>query len=148
MCFSLYAGTVKQLPRKAWDKDVRGLSVVPLDQRDAYIISYFNLPEVQRIGSTAGCGCDFPHITLAKGASVGYLEVVVDDPRWETTERVNREALAALLSSSGEKMIELYGIWQDGAPEKPINVREDISLMRILDPDFRFKERGFYTVNL
>ena len=87
MCFSLYAGTVKPLPRKAWDKDIRGLSVDPVDQRDAQIISYFNLPEVQRIGSTAGCGCDFPHVTLTKGAWVGYLEVVVDDPGWETTER-------------------------------------------------------------
>jgi hypothetical protein len=54
----------------------------------------------------------------------------------------------ALLNASEEKMIELYGIWQDGESEKPINVREEISLKRILDPDFRFRERGFYTVNL
>jgi alpha-D-ribose 1-methylphosphonate 5-triphosphate synthase subunit PhnL len=148
MCFSLYAGTVKPLRRKAWDKDVRGLSVGPLDQRDAHITSHFKLPEVQRIGSTSGCGCDFPHVTLTRGAWVGYPEVVFDDPGWEKTERVNREALVALLHSSGEKTIELYGIWEDGESEKPVNVREEISLKRILDPDFRFKERGFYTVNL
>jgi alpha-D-ribose 1-methylphosphonate 5-triphosphate synthase subunit PhnL len=148
MCFSLYAGTVKPLTRKAWDKDIRGLSVSALDQRDAHIISYFNLPEVQRIGSTAGCGCDFPYVTLTKGAWVGYPEVIVDDPGWEKTELVNREALVAMLIGSGEKMIELYGIWQDGESEKPVNVREEISLKRILDSDFRFKERGFYTVNL
>jgi alpha-D-ribose 1-methylphosphonate 5-triphosphate synthase subunit PhnL len=148
MCFSLYAGTMQPLPRKAWDKDTRGLSVNSLDQREAHIISHFNLPEVQRIGSTAGCGCDFPHVTLTKGAWVGYPEVIVDDPVWETTERVNREALIALLIGSGEKKIELYGIWQDGESENPVNVRDEISLERILDPDFRFKERGFYTVNL
>jgi hypothetical protein len=148
MCFSLYAGTVKPLPRKAWDKGIRGLSVDPLDQRDARIISHFSLSEVQRIGSTAGCGCDFPHVTLTKGAWVGYLEVVVDDPGWETAERVNREALVTLLNSSGERTIELYGVWEDGESDKPVNVREEILLKRILDPDFRFKERGFYTVNL
>ena len=52
------------------------------------------------------------------------------------------------MHSSGEKTIELYEIWEDGESEKPINVREEISLKRILDPDFRFEERGFYTVNL
>jgi alpha-D-ribose 1-methylphosphonate 5-triphosphate synthase subunit PhnL len=148
MCFSLYAGTVKPLPRRAWDKDVRGLSVGPLGQRDAHIISHFSLPEIQCIGSTAGCGCDFPHVTLTRGAWVGYPEVVVDDPGWETTERVNREALVALLNSSGERIIELFGIWNDGESGKAVNVRQEISLKRILDPDFRFKERGFYIVTL
>jgi hypothetical protein len=147
MCFSLYAGTTKPLPQKAWDKDARGLSVGLLDERDAHVISHFSLPEIQRIGSTSGCGCDFPHVTLTKGAWVGYPDVAVDDPEWEATERVNREGLVALLRESGEKTIELYGIW-DGQIEKPVNVREEIRLNRILDPDFRFKERGFYTVNL
>jgi hypothetical protein len=51
------------------------------------------------------------------------------------------------LRESGEKAVDLYGIW-DGEFEKPVNVREEISLTRILEPDFRFKERGFYTVSL
>jgi hypothetical protein len=148
MCFSLYAGTAKPLPRKAWDKESRGLSVVPLGERDAHVSPHFSLPEVQRIGSTAGCGCDFPHVTLTKGEWVGYLDVVVDYPAWEATERLNRESLVALLTSTGEKTIELYGIWEDGESGKSVNVEEDISLQRILDPDFRFKERGFYTVSL
>ena len=83
-----------------------------------------------------------------QGAWVGYPEVVVDDPGWETTERVNREALVALLNSSGERIIELFGIWNDGESGKAVNVRQEISLKRILDPDFRFKERGFYIVTL
>jgi alpha-D-ribose 1-methylphosphonate 5-triphosphate synthase subunit PhnL len=148
MCFSLYAGTTKPLPRKAWDKESRGLSVDPLGERDAHVISHFSLPEVQRVGSSAGCGCDFPHVTLTQGEWVGYPEVVVDNPAWEATERLNRESLVALLNSAGEKTIELYGIWEDGESGKSVNVREGISLKRILDPDFRFKERGFYTVNL
>jgi hypothetical protein len=78
---------------------------------------------------------------------VGYEDVVVDDPDWEASERVNREALVTLLRSSGEKTVELYGIW-DGEFVKPVNVREEIPLTRIVEPDFRFKERGFYTVSL
>ena len=147
MCFTLYAGTTNPLPRKAWDKDARGLSVNSLVERAAPIIRHFNRREVQYIGSTSGCGCDFPHVTLTKGAWVGYPDVVVDDPAWRASEHLNREELVALLRRSKEQTVELYGIW-DGEFEKPVNVREEIPLTRILEPDFRFKERGFYTVNL
>jgi alpha-D-ribose 1-methylphosphonate 5-triphosphate synthase subunit PhnL len=128
MCFSLYAGTTKPLPRKAWDKESRSLSVDSLGERDAHVISHFSLPEVQRIGSTAGCGCNFPHVTLTKGEWVGYAEVVVDNPAWEATERLNRESLVALLNGAGEKKIELYGVWEDGESGKSVNMREEISL--------------------
>ena len=147
MCFSLYAGTTKPLRRIAYDNQVRNLSVAQLTERDACIISHFSFPEVQHIGSTSGCGCDFPHVTLTRGDWVGYPDVVVDDPSWEASERVNREALVALLRESGESAIELYGIW-DGEFEKPVTVREKIFISRIKEPDFRFKERGFYTVHL
>jgi alpha-D-ribose 1-methylphosphonate 5-triphosphate synthase subunit PhnL len=147
MCFTLYAGTTNPLPRKAWDKDARGLSVNSLVERDARIMKHFKRREVQHIGSTSGCGCDFPHVTLTRGEWVGYPDVVIDDPDWEASERMNREELVALLRQSGEQVVELYGIW-DGEFEKPVNVREEIPLTRILEPDFRFKERGFYTVSL
>jgi hypothetical protein len=147
MCFTLYAGTTNPLPRKAWDKDARGLSVNSPVERDARIIKHFNRREVQYIGSTSGCGCDFPHVTLTKGEWVGYPDVVVDAPDWEASERMNREELVALLRGSGEQVVELYGIWA-GEFEEPVNVREEIPLTRILEPDFRFKERGFYTVSL
>jgi alpha-D-ribose 1-methylphosphonate 5-triphosphate synthase subunit PhnL len=147
MCFTLYAGTTNPLPRKAWDKDARGLSVNSVGERDAGIVKHFSRREVQYIGSTSGCGCDFPHVTLTRGEWVGYPDVVVDDPEWEASERENREALVALLRESGEKTVDLYGIW-DGDFAKPANVREEIPLTRILEPNFRFKERGFYTVSL
>jgi alpha-D-ribose 1-methylphosphonate 5-triphosphate synthase subunit PhnL len=147
MCFTLYAGTTNALPPKAWDKDLRGLSVKSVGERDADIVKRFSRREVQYIGSTSGCGCDFPHVTLTRGEWVGYLDVVVDDPEWEARERVNREALVALLQECGEKTVELYGIWH-GEFEKPVTIREEVPLTRILEPDFRFKERGFYTVSL
>jgi hypothetical protein len=74
MCFTLYAGTTNPLPRKAWDKDARGLSVNSVAERDANVVKRFNRREVQYIGSTYGCGCDFPHVTLTRGEWVGYLE--------------------------------------------------------------------------
>jgi hypothetical protein len=123
------------------------LSVNSLVERDARIMKHFKRREVQHIGSTSGCGCDFPHVTLTRGEWVGYPDVVIDDPDWEASERMNREELVALLRQSGEQVVELYGIW-DGEFEKPVNVREEIPLTRILEPDFRFKERGFYTVSL
>jgi len=63
------------------------------------------------------------------------------------SEKPNREALAALLGSSGESMIELYGLWDGDFSETP-KAREEIPLSRILDPDFLFKEQGFYTVEI
>jgi len=84
---------------------------------------------------------------LTRGEWVGYPDVVVDDPEWEVSERQNREALVALLRESGEKTVDLYGIWY-GDFTTPANVREEIPFTRILEPDFRFKERGFYTVSL
>jgi hypothetical protein len=143
----LYAGTTDPLPRKEWDKDVRGLSVNALTESDASIVNQFTHREVQCIGSTSGCGCDFPHVTLTRGEWIGYPEVIVDDPEWEATELVNREALVALLRDSAEKNVELYGVWY-GDFAKQVNVREEIPLARILEPDFRFKERGLYTVSL
>jgi hypothetical protein len=146
----LYAGTAKPLPRRGWDKNAPDLCVESLAEGDAPILTHFSRPEVQYLGSTSGCGCDFPHVTLTRGEWVGYEKVEVDDPEWEARERLNREALVNLLRSSGEKIVELYGIWRsnDGDPAKPANVREEIPLARILEPDFRFKERGFYRVNL
>jgi hypothetical protein len=74
----------------------------------------------------------------------------VNDLEWEVSERFNRDALVNLLRASGEKIIELYGIWlsDDESFALPVNVREEIPLSRILEPDFRFKEWGFYQVSL
>jgi hypothetical protein len=92
MCFTLYAGTAEPLPRKAWDKVDRGLSLAPLAGGDSTVASHFSLEVVQRI---------------------------VDDPGLKATERMNREALVLLLRDSGERTIELYGIWDDEF-EKPV----------------------------
>lgn len=139
----LYAGTSKALPRREWNGDSPNVCVKSLGETDASIAGHFTLPEVQSVGSTSGCGCDFPHTTL-------YSEVVEIDPELEATERFNREQLVRLLRESGEEMVELYGIWLSDWKKDPLSpevLREDIPLTKILEPTFRFKERGFYRVN-
>src|ERR1700751_2909318 len=117
MCFVLYVGTSNPLPRRKFDKDSLDLSVESLSERDAAIKQYFTKPEVQYIGSTSGCGCDFPHATLQNGTwpEIGYS----DGPEEELPERVasdrhNRRALVDLLRAANEKVVELYGVWDRG----------------------------------
>ncbi len=43
--------------------------------------------------------------------------------------------------------MELYGIWEGHFGETP-KIYETISLETILNPDFRFKEQGFYKVRM
>jgi hypothetical protein len=103
------------------------------------------MPRVQRIGSTAGCGCDFPHLLLQKGEWL--LCDFRDDACRDQTHRSNQEALATLLRATGEGTVELYGVWVGNEGKTP-EAREAISLQTILDPEFYFKEQGFYTVTL
>ncbi len=141
MCFVLYAGTAAQIPRREWRKDAPDLSVLSLTEHDTPMQVHFSHPEVQYIGSTSGCGCDFPHVTLHKGEwSIFDFEKNVEQL---ASDRYNREALVCLLRETGENVVELYGVWDGDFKETP-KIHEDISLQTILDPNFFFKERGFY----
>ena len=152
MCFVLYAGTTSPIPRKKWDKgerhisltaiDAPALSVEPLTDRDASVKVHFSNPEVQYIGSTSGCGCDFPHAMFQDFGwpEIGYVEYLDQDD-----DALLRGALVSLLRASGEKVVELYGIW-DGEFDRPPEAQENIALEEILAPHFHFKERGFYKV--
>ena len=138
----LYAGTNHAIPRKKWLKEAPDISVASLTERDALIKAHFKNPEVQRIDATSGCGCDFPHVLLQNG----------DWPVFDfgDTERVatfahNRNTLGAVLRNTGEKTIELYGLWWGNFAKQPLAF-EDIPFLRILEPDFLFKEQVFYRV--
>jgi hypothetical protein len=147
MCFVLYAGTTRPLPRKTWQKEDPNINVEPLTERDAPIKTHFSTPEVQYIGSTSGCGCDFPHAMFQNGGwpEIDFQEDLDEDPARIANDKQNREALVDLLRKSGEKTVELYGIWDGDFAESPAN-QEQIAADRILDSTFLFKERGFYIV--
>ena len=95
MCFVLYAGTVKPLPRSAFNPEAPAVWVTSLTEHDAAIRAHFSKPEVQYIGSTSQCGCDFPHAILQNG-DWPEIEVATAFER-NPSEKPNREALAALL---------------------------------------------------
>jgi hypothetical protein len=149
MCFVLYAGTRSPLPRKTWTKDAPDLSVKDLTDRDGPIKAHFRNPEVQYIGSTSGCGCDFPHATFQNGEwpEISYraYRVELEDPESLASDRRNRKALVDCLRKSNERLVELYGIWDGDFTEVP-QARESIILEDLLDSDFLLKERGFYKV--
>jgi hypothetical protein len=137
--------------RKEWRNDAPDLSVRGLTERDSPITTHFSKPEVQYIGSTCDCGCDFPHVMFQNGAWPWLEDESEDelDRQRKATEQDNREGLVTLLRQTGESSVELYGVWVgDFDFRTPPAVREKIHLEAILDPAFRFKEQGFYTVRL
>jgi hypothetical protein len=149
MCFVLYVGTSKPVLRKEWRKNAPDLSVEALTERERPITANFSKPEVQYVGSTSRCGCDFPHVIFQNGGWPWYEDQNEDELNRERkkTEQQNRECLASLLRQTGETSVELYGVW-DGDFRTPPAIREEVHLAAILDPSFRFKEQGFYNVLL
>jgi len=142
----LYAGTIRAIPRKEFEKESPDISVNGLTEHDIAIKAHFTRPEVQNIGSTASCGCDFPNVLLQNGDWPSSDESE-RDPEQLATERVNREGLVNLLRHTREQEIEIYTLWYGSFTEPPL-IHESAPLERILDIDFRFKERGFYRVSL
>lgn len=137
------------LPRKAWQKENPTISVESLTERDTPIKAHFSTAEVQYIGSTSCCGCDFPHATFQNGGwpEIDYQEHLEEDQDRLAIDKQNREGLVDLLRESGERVVELYGVWEGDFAELPAS-QEQIAANGILDSNFRFKERGFYRVLL
>ena len=146
MCFQLYAATTKPLPRRKWELDSSRLPVRPLNARDATVKVHFSNPEVQFIGSTSGCGCDFPNLIFQNGGWP-YDEDREVEPEEAASDRLNCEGLVSLLRSTGDSIVELYGIWDGHFAEAP-KAFETIPVGAILNEGFRFKERGFYRVRM
>jgi hypothetical protein len=57
----------------------------------------------------------------------------------------NREALVNLLRTADEDFVEIFGM-SDGDHVETPKARESVTIAGILDPDFIFKEQGFYRV--
>ncbi|WP_263349927.1 hypothetical protein [Acidicapsa acidisoli] len=122
------------------------MPVASLTERDVAVKAHFTNPEVQFIGSTSGCGCDFPHVVFQGGDWYFFEDSEIDEEQ-AASDLLNREGLVGVLQSTRDSMIELYGMWDGDFADAP-RIFEDISLETILKSDFRFKERGFYRVHL
>lgn len=110
MCFVLYAGPDKPLPRKEWRMDAAGLPVASLAERQNPVRAHFSKPEIQCIGSTSGCGCDFAPAMLRNGDWPGFDDDQPDAGQ-KASGHYNREAPAARLKASGEQTLQLCGVW-------------------------------------
>jgi hypothetical protein len=146
MCFQLYAATSKPLPRRKWVPGFSDLAVESLTEHDAAVKAHFNNPEVQFIGSTSGCGCDFPHIIFQNGGWPHFEDPEVNAEQ-AVSDQLNRESLVSILRLAGDPIVEVYGMWDGDFSETP-EAHESISVCTILKEDFRFKERVFYTISV
>ncbi len=140
----IYIGTDKPLTTGEWKKETPDVWVRSLVESELSMRSHFSKTQVQYVGSTAGCGCDFPHVLLQKEQ---WVVVDNDDQEQRKKNRYNTQALATLLKKSGEKVVEIYGIWA-GNGGKPPRAVQEFPIGAILQPDFRFKEYGFYRVQI
>jgi hypothetical protein len=64
--------------------------------------------------------------------------------------RHNCKLLVSLLQANGDETVELYGFWHgdDTDIANPPQAVESISLDRILQSDFRFREQVLYKVHI
>ena len=136
MCFVLYIGTASPLPLRPWREDAPALSVTELSTNEQKIKAHFTSAVVQYVGSTSGCGCDFPHLIIQNWRSPMFQ--MENFPETDTSEHSNSQELVKLLREGGEKTVEVYGVWDGDFTEAP-EARESISLSSILGPHFRFK---------
>jgi len=145
MCFMLYAGTAKPIPCDGGMHRSSELPVSPPEESGSLIKAYFSTPEVQRIGSTSGCGCEFPHLLFRNGEWAKP-----EDAEWDDRETRSMEMLIALLQTTREAVIELCGIYLGGGEDSADAPRfhKDVTLDRLLDGSFHFKEDGLYRVSL
>ena len=145
MCFMLFVGTEKPLPLKEWRKGP-DVWVRPVVENEAGIRAHFSKPVVQYVGSTSGCGCNFPHWILFNG------EVPDDgfDGRDDDLRRVNHQnarSLVKLLRDGSESSVELYGVWAGNESKPPISM-ESVAVEDINAPTFLFGEQVFYRVKV
>ena len=147
MCFQLYAGTDKPLPRSSWNQEEPLVHICDLSESDVWIRPFFTKPEVQYVGSTTSCGCAFPSVRPDRdgywptGFDLGLTAEESAESQKECTE------LCQLLSVADDESIELYGVWNGEQTNAPL-VREEITLADIRAKLFFFKEGGFYVVRM
>lgn len=140
----LFVGTDNPLRLKEWRKDSTDICVQPLSGDEEEVRAHFSKPFVQYVGSTAGCGCDFPHWILFNGEPPAD-GVDGRESEQKQTNAENAKKLVQLLRENGDCAFEIYGVWA-GNWSKQALARRDIQLEDILSPSFLFGEQFFYRV--
>jgi hypothetical protein len=139
----LFVGTDEPLPVKEWRKDAPDICVLPVLENESGIRAHFSKAIVQFVGSTAGCGCDFPHWMLQNGEIPDDPTQYIN-PEEAVTHDYNRQALVKLLETGAQGSVEIYGVWAGNYAKAPKRT-EQISIDRLRDVRFCLASR-FSTV--
>lgn len=146
MCFVLYIACPKPLPLIAWDEATRDIHTEPLSDRDLPVKAHFQNAHVYYIGSDTHCGCGFRNASYQNGCwpeeewqPEGDTSQVDAQPNHDRLVRFVHQHLPDATS------LEFYGMWEADFALPPLS-SQVISLERVLDLNFYFRDRGHYTV--
>ena len=133
MCLMIYIGSDTPLPLIDWNEKERAFNVSELTKYEQKAAAQFELPYVYHAGSHQGCGC-------------GFLKEFKHE---EELLQVNQSysQLNAYLQKVKEMgaNIQVFSCW-DGDQEAKPEHKEEISLARLIETDFEFKEKVLYKI--
>jgi hypothetical protein len=144
---TFYIGSSQELPSIPFDKNSPAFNTTSLNEDEEAIYKHISLANVVNFGSDQGCGCGFRHALLDNGNWL-YVEVEDESPAEREAIQKNHEELYRYIkaSVSDKTPIEIYGCWNGDFDEVAASV-EEIMIDDLIDKNFYFKERGFYTLN-
>ncbi len=146
MCFVLYIASPTLLPLVAWDEKTRDIHIEELSERDLPIMAHLQNPNVYYIGSDTHCGCGFRNASYQNGC---WPEEEWQ-PEGDTSQldaQPNHERLVEFIHRHlpDSSCFEFYGMWEADFTQPPLS-DQTVTLERLLDLDFYFRDRGHYTV--
>lgn len=141
---AIYIATIKEMPTIPYNESNRCFNTQNITKKEQIITNIFSLPFVKYLGSDEGCGCGFRHALLEDHK---WFEVI--DENENEIDNSNHQNLVDFVAKNNENesKVEILSCW-DGDFNEHIEYRSKIKLTDILDSNFYFKERGFYTVEL
>lgn len=145
MCMVFYLGSKERLPIIPYNLDRPAFNSRELDKSELAVRHHFTTPYITYVGSDTGCGCEFRY---AQKEQDGWIPVVGFDEMQDENIQNNQMALYNYIKTYVlEGRAELYGCW-DGDYNEQAESKEEIIIEDVLNKDFFFKERGFYSVHV
>ena len=145
MCMVFYLGSNKQMPLIPYDLEHPAFNSRELDESEMAVRRHFTTAYITYVGSDSGCGCEFRYALKEQD---GWTPVVGEEEMQDESAQHNQESLFSYIKSHiTEGSVELYACW-DGDDDEQAESREVIAIEDILDKDFFFKERGFYSITI
>ena len=123
--------------KEGWELEVVPFSVEELDETNEKVKENFSHPYVYYVGSYQGCGCGFADCVITGDDDV-------DPTEYDFRASIrSRQLLHDYLKEN--RIDSLYGCWS-GDESVAAENKTDLNLEKILDVEFGFDERTFYTI--